>query len=68
MNTENVSNEEKGNGVLADVTPSCLTCLYSKNGKYPCNRHLHRIPPDYSKGHECFYNNYAHYRHFRYKA
>jgi len=51
-----------------DVMPSCLTCLYSNNGASPCNRHLHKIPPDYSKGYECFYNNFAHYRHFRHKA
>lgn len=47
--------------------PSCSTCYYSKNGKTTCDRHLNKIKPDYSKGVECAYNNYAHYRPFNIK-
>jgi len=53
---------------LADIMPSCLTCYYSRNGKRSCDRHLNKLKPDYSKGVECYYNNYAHYRAFRHEA
>ena len=41
---------------------NCFTCLYSSSFKHSCNRHLHDIKPDYSKGVECAYNDYVHYR------
>ena len=50
------------------VMPSCLTCYYSGNGKHSCDRHMNKLKPDYSKGVECYYNNYAHYRAFRHEA
>ena len=62
QNTTNIGNE-----VLADVMPSCLDCYYSGNGKHSCDRHMNKLKPDYSKGVECYYNNYAHYRAFRHE-
>lgn len=45
--------------------PSCGTCYYSGNGKHSCDRHVNELKPDYSKGVECAYNNYIHYRPYK---
>lgn len=49
---------------MEDIKGSCDTCYYSGGGKHSCDRHLNKLKPDYTKGIECAYNNYAHYRSF----
>jgi hypothetical protein len=46
--------------------PSCGTCHYSRNGRYPCGRMLDNMLPkiDISKGVECAHNNFVHYLKF----
>jgi len=59
MSTENVSNEEKGNGVLANVS-NCICCENCKvlhifpSGKYRCEKNYIEIKEDIKK-HSCNY-------------
>jgi len=53
------------NALIDSVVTSCQNCFYSKGGKHSCDRHLNKIKPDYSKGVECYYNNFAHFKPYQ---
>lgn len=58
-------NSHIDNALIDSVVPSCQDCFYSKGGKHSCDRHLNKVKPDYSKGVECYYNDFAHFKPYK---
>lgn len=59
--------DESGKSFLAKnmIVPSCQDCFYSKGGRHSCDRHLNKVKPDYSKGVECYCNDFAHFKPYK---